>query len=73
MESVLALFFGIILLGLVGFGFAILYKQRAHVAKWLQAPYYACDDRKLHLKRKIEDAQTELEAIEKAEAETQGE
>ena len=70
MEGVLSLFFGLILLALVGFGLCIAYKQRAYLAKWFNSPYYAIDDRKLRLHRRIEDAQAELEDIEKAEAET---
>lgn len=73
MEGVFALFFGFIIMALVIFGLAIGYKQRAYLSKWLQAPYFASEDRELLLKRRIEDATAELEAIEKAKAETQGE
>ena len=73
MEGVFALFFGFIIMALVVVAVGIAYKQRAFLSKWLQAPYYASEDRKLTLKRRMEDAQAELEAIEKAEAETRGE
>ena len=57
------------------------YKKRTSIAQWLNPTYYACDDRKLRLKRivedarrdsarTVEDAEKELEALEKAEAET---
>jgi len=46
------------------------YRHRTAIAKWLNPTYYACNDRKLYLRRQIENAQKELEAIEKVEAET---
>ena len=52
---------------------AILYRNRVSVSKWLKVPYSPEDDRKLKLQRRIEDAQIELEALEKNEAEDKGE
>lgn len=67
MDSAIGFLFTMVVLAGVGFGFAILYKNRIPVTKWLNAPYYAEDDRKLRLQRRIEDAQKELEAIEQRE------
>jgi len=68
MESALA----IILILAVVFGFAMAYKRRVAVAKWLNDPdlLTAGGNRKKQLRRRIEDAQEELEAIQKKEAET---
>ena len=57
------------------------YKNRTSIVQWLNPTYYAYNDRKLRLKRiienaqreserAVEDAEKELEALEKAEAET---
>ena len=46
------------------------YRHRAAITKWLNPTYYAINDRKLQLNRQIENAQKELEAIGKKEAET---
>lgn len=61
------LFCSVVFLAL-GFGL----RHRTSINKWLNPTYYACDDRKLRLQRKIEDAQNELKWIEKQEqAETE--
>lgn len=43
------------------------YRHRAAIARWLNPTYYAINDRKLQLRRQIENAEKELEAIEKVE------
>ena len=68
MEGAFGFLLGLTFLCFLFFGLALLYKNRAEVSKWLNTPYYAEEDRKLRLQRKIENAQKELEAIEKAEA-----
>jgi len=47
---------------------AYAYRHRAAITKWLNPTYYAINDRKLQLRRQIENAEKELEAIEKEEA-----
>ena len=81
MESV-GSFFLILLIFILFLAFCgYCYKNRTSIAQWLNPTYYACDDRKLRLKRiienaqrdserAVEDAKKELETIEKAEAET---
>ena len=69
MEAAASLFFCLIILALFIIGLAYAYKRRANISKWLNTPYYAEDDRKLKLERRIEDASAELKEIEKAEAE----
>lgn len=73
MEAAAGLFFSLIALAVFGFGIAVLYRNRASVSKWLNAPYYADEDRKLRLKRRIEDSQKELADIEQKEVETKEE
>lgn len=70
MEAAASLFFCLIILALFVIGLGYAYKKRAAIQKWLNTPYYASDDRRLRLKRKIEDAERELQALEKEEAET---
>lgn len=60
---ILVLIFLLLLALLSGYA----YRRRADIAKWLNYPYFACEDRKLYLQRKLEDAQKELEAIEAQE------
>lgn len=45
----------------------LAYKNRARIQRWLNTPYYASEDRRLQLSRKIEDAKKELEELDKAE------
>lgn len=53
----------------IGFGL----RYRSTIVKWINPTYYACDDRKLKLQRKIEDCQKELDWIKEEErAETEG-
>lgn len=73
MEAAAGLFFSLIALAAFAFGAAVLYRNRISVAKWLNAPYYADEDRKLKLKRRIEDSEKELADIEQKEAEAKEE
>ena len=74
MESAIGFLMSLIFILLFIFALGVAYKNRAYICKWLNSPYYASDDRKLRLKRKIEDAQAEIEDIEAREkAETEGE
>lgn len=43
---------------------AYSFKYRRRISRWLDYPYFAEEDRKLNLKRTIEDAQKELEWVE---------
>ena len=81
MESVGSFFLSLVILILFLIFCGYCYKKRTSIAQWLNPTYYACDDRKLRLeriiedaqrdsKREVEDAEKELEAIEKAAAET---
>lgn len=72
MDAAIGFLFVLIVLLLLFFGLALLYKNRAVVGKWLNSPYYACDDRELKLHRRIEDAQTELDSISEKKTETGG-
>lgn len=49
-------------------GLAMVYKNRAAVKRWLNAPYYTEDDRVIRLKRRMEDTQRELEWLEQYNA-----
>ena len=81
MESVGSFFLILVILILFLLFCGYCYKNRTSIAQWLNPTYYAYNDRKLRLKRiiedarmdserEVEDAEKELEAIEKAEAET---
>ena len=81
MESVGSFFLILVILILFLIFCGYCYKNRTSIAQWLNPTYYAYNDRKLRLKRiienaqrdserAVEDAEKELEAIEKAEAET---
>lgn len=83
MESVGAFFLSLVILILFLVFCGYCFKHRRSIAQWLNPTYYACDDRKLRLKRiienakrdserEIEDAEKELEAIGKTEAENLG-
>jgi hypothetical protein len=66
MDTALGFLFGSLVMAgwLVGFGYA--YKRRADIAKWLQDPEMTqaqSKTRELVLKRRIEDAQNELEKL----------
>ena len=69
MDSAIGLMFSLIFLTAFCFGLAILYKNRSPVQKWLNTPYYAEDDRKLKLERRIADATKELEHLQGQERE----
>lgn len=64
--------FAFVLLGAMVFGFALVFKNRVAVAKWLNSPSLAVSEdiktRKRYLQRKIEDAEAELEKIEEIES-----
>ena len=70
MEAAAGLFLVLLILILFVVFLGYCYRHRAVISKWLQPPYYAVDDRELKLKRRIEDAEKELETIEKEKAET---
>ena len=67
MEGAISFMLCLIFLGVVVFMLGIVYRNRVSISKWLNTPYYAEEDRKLKLQRRIEDAQAELTEIEKAE------
>ena len=71
MESAAGFFLVLLVLVLFILLGAYCYRHRIAIANWLNPTYYAMNDRKLHLHRQIENAEKELEAIGKAEAETQ--
>jgi len=58
----------LVVLCLFGLFLGFAYRNRASIKKWLNTPYYAEDDRKLKLQRRIEDAQHEIADIDKKEA-----
>ena len=68
MDAAIGFLLVLIFLALLAFSLALVYKNRALVKKWLNAPYYAEDDRKLNLRRRIEDSANELAEIEAAES-----
>jgi len=70
MDLAVGFFALLVFLGVFLFVLALAYRNRATIGKWLNTPYYAESDRKLKLQRRIEDAEKELEAIEKVETET---
>lgn len=59
----------VLLLILAGFAIllAVLYRDRERLVKWLNTPrrYYSEDDVKLRRERNLEDAQKELDKLEK--------
>ncbi len=70
MDGAIGFLLCLIFLGLVVLGLAIAYRNRVTVSKWLNTPYYAESDRRLKLRRRIEDAEKELEQLDKAETES---
>ncbi len=72
MDSAIGFLFVLMVLFLLFFCLALLYKNRVVVGKWLNSPYYACDDRELKLRRRIEDSEKELNDIEAKKTETGG-
>ena len=70
MEAAIGFFFVMLTFLLIILLAAYCYRHRAAITKWMNPTYYAYNDRKLQLRRQIENAEKELEAIEKAEAET---
>lgn len=69
MEAAASLFLCLGILALFVVSLAYVYKRRENIKKWLNPPYYAEDDRELRLKRRIQDCQAELDAINKAKNE----
>ena len=69
MDGGIGLLFSLLTLIAFCFGLGLVFKNRSLVQQWLNTPYYAEDDRKLKLRRKIEDCQAELTAIEEQEKE----
>ena len=69
MDAAIGFLLCLVCLVLVVFGIAIVYRNRAAVSKWLNTPYYADSDRRLKLRRRIEDAEKEIEVLDKAETE----
>ena len=67
MDAAIGFMFSLLFLSIFIVACAIAYKNRAAIKKWLNTPYHAEDDRKLRLQRIIEDAEKELESIEKEE------
>ncbi len=65
MDTAIGFFMVLVFLSLFIILIGFTYKQRAQVAKWLNYPYYSVDNREVSLTRKIEDAQAELQWIEK--------
>jgi len=70
MDAAIGFLLVLIFLALLCLVLAIVYRNRVAVKKWLNAPYYAEDDRKLNLQRRKEDCEKELDDIKKKEAET---
>ena len=68
MEAAGGFFFVMLTLVLIFVLVAYCYRHRAAIAKWLNPTYYAINDRKLQLRRQIENAEKELAAIDKEEA-----
>ena len=71
MDSAIGFLFVMVVLCLFLFLGGLAYKNRAIIAKWLNAPYYAEDDRELKLSRRIEDCQREVRDIQRRKAETE--
>ncbi len=67
MDSAMGVLVMVIILGVCAFGMGLLYKNRVTVAKWLNMPYFATDDRKLKLQRLLADTQAELKSMEDQE------
>ena len=72
METAGGFFFSLVTLLLFVLLAGYAYRHRAVITKWLNPTYYAYNDRKLGLKRQIENAEKELEAMEAEEAKTTG-
>lgn len=75
MEAVISFFLVLVILALVVFGLMVVYKYRRQIAKWVDYPYYANEDRDQFLRRKIEDAEKELvwrSGRDKRQTETEG-
>ncbi len=70
MDAAVGFMLVLLFLSLFALVLAILYKRRDYIRRWLNTPYYAEDDRKLRLQRRIEDAKKELEELLKAEETT---
>lgn len=71
MEMAIGFFFVMLVICLFLFLLAFAYKNRAWIGKWLDAPYYAEEDRELRLRRELEDCQRELDHIEKRKIATE--
>jgi len=69
MDAAIGFLFAMVVLAGVIFALAIAFKNRNAIKRWLNTPYYAEDDRRLRLHRRMEDAQKELEELDKAEPE----
>ena len=67
MDSAIGFLLCLIFLGVVVFGVGVAYRNRAAISRWLNSPYYAADDRRLKLRRRIEDSEKELEALDEKE------
>ena len=67
MDAAMGVLVMVIILGVCAFGMGLLYKNRVTVAKWLNMPYFATDDRKLKLQRLLADTQAELKSMEDQE------
>lgn len=70
MDAAIGFLLCLIFLALLVLGVAIAYRRRNEIRRWLNSPYYAADDRRLRLRRRIEDAEKELEELDKAETES---
>ena len=73
MEAAVGLFLILLVLSMFTVAGLFCYKYRARISKWVNSPYYACDDRKLHLQRRIENCQKEIAVIEANEKAETGE
>ena len=71
MEALATGFSILLVSAIVLFSLGYSLRHRASINKWLNPTYYAEDDRKLKLKREIEDCQKELEWIEDQEKKAQ--
>lgn len=72
MDAAIGFLLTLVFLALFAYVLGLGYKNRVMIQRWLNMPYYAEDDRKLRLKRRIEDSQKELADLEKAETEDHG-
>ncbi len=67
MDAALGFFFVMLTLLLFFLGLAYAYRNLNVIKAWLNTPYYANEDRRLRLRRRIEDAEKEIEELDKAE------